>query len=115
MVKCTGALVDSTNIPKLRNKSLECELKRIFGTIKTANEIDNACLERDCLLSATKGGTDRAVAMMHDVAVEELEVREAKKLAARTKQSTPGHRRTNESKPKGNTSREKSVWEENPR
>jgi hypothetical protein len=113
-VKCTGALVDSNNIPKLRNNNLECELKRIFGTIKTANEIDNACLELDCLLPATKRGTDRAVAMMHCAAIEELEVREVENLAAKKKQSTPGHGRTHEPKAKANTSRENSVWEEKP-
>lgn len=90
MVKCTGALVDTNTVPKLRSEALECELARIFGTIKTANELDDAYLELDFLLPAMKGQTGRAVAVMYDAAAVDLEVREVKKLAAEKKQSTPG-------------------------
>lgn len=86
MFTSTEASIDTNVVPKLRSETLECELKRIFGTIKTANEIKEACLEVDCLLPAMKGTTDLAVWVMHDAAQEDLEVLMAKDCAAEKNQ-----------------------------
>ena len=90
IVKCTRAVLVSDTIPKLRNEALEWELKRIFGTIKTANELEEACLEIEFLIPAMNGETDRALAVMHKLAVKETIDSEMKNIAAEAKQTLSG-------------------------
>lgn len=88
MFTCTGASLGSSSIPKLRSEGLESELKRIFGTVKSANELEDAVLELDCLLPAMKGRTDEASSGFRDAAEAALEVREANRRAAETMMAT---------------------------
>lgn len=89
-VKCTAASIDKESLPKLRSERLECEFRRIFGTIKTANELEDASLEIDCLLPATNGATDLAVWGMHNAAQKDLDVSDMKKRVGEKEQLTPG-------------------------
>jgi hypothetical protein len=116
-VCCWSASVDKTATPKLRSEGLESELKRIFGTVKTANEMDNACLEIDCLLATMKGETDKAAGAMHDAAQKDLEARDARERASLKKQSACGAGsqkswRPNTEDLKSNIHEEKSIDKE---
>lgn len=79
-----------TSGSKLRSESLESELKRIFGQIKTANEIEEACLEIDILLETRGREADKAVWAMHDAAQKDLKERERKQWVGLKKVVSPG-------------------------
>jgi hypothetical protein len=76
MVKCSHALLDEGNIPKLRSQALDCDLARILSTVRTANEIPDAWLELDLLVPAWGGETSRAVKNMREAAERDSEVRD---------------------------------------
>jgi hypothetical protein len=121
---CWNASIDNTSVPKLRSEGLESELKRIFGAVRTANEIDEACLEVDCLLATMKGETDKAVWAMHHAAQKDSDDRGIKELTSLKNHSTLGDgsknswrrkiltTKTETTKDMTNTTQEKSTDQE---